>query len=621
MVTPLTIDVSLHVGGHFQSLSGKSVYVGGVHVLLTGISSNSLSYCLLVNEAKKVVGQNVSVFIWYKKPGLAMNVGRTIILGDRDMPAVLKTRDKDNKLDLYVTTRVIPFSSPGKSNPNLGHKKPTSSPKKPNYTKPTSSRGLEKDIPLDIPALQVIHPTPEKLPFRRQQRVGGFFGLSDNLGGSVGGEQQSVGSVGGEQQGGSSVFVEDLVGGSVFGKDQVDGSATVGGGFVVEKGKKNVSEKVKGKSKVVGKRNLVGNRKEVSKDKGRKTKSGKRKQLVEEEGEEDSDLLDSDIEVVEEDLVADDLFQRNEEGGKKKVSFLEDLEEEHNLSDDLRSLEGSEDEGVDNKVFNPNTDFKKKLHLEVGLKFCSVEVLRVALRAHAIENRYEYYFLHNGKNIVRAYCKQKCKCPWDKVRSKIRCVCQQFLCPFTLYATTTTTTKEYMEIRTLNLTHTCSFKGVNSKVSSEYLAEKYLEDWRENPNWELSSFVRDVYRTLGVKISYHQAWLTRARARLIINGDGADEYGRVWEYAHALRKYNPGSTVIVLVDNVENPPPQFQRMYVCLKACKVGFLAGCRPLIGVDGCHLKGPYPGMCLVAVSMDANNNIYPVAWAAVEVENNQT
>ncbi|XP_074303996.1 uncharacterized protein LOC141638481 [Silene latifolia] len=62
-------------------------------------------------------------------------------------------------------------------------------------------------------------------------------------------------------------------------------------------------------------------------------------------------------------------------------------------------------------------------------------------------------------------------------------------------------------------------------------------------------------------------------------------------------------------------------MYVCLKACKVGFLAGCRPLIGVDGCHLKGPYPGMSLVAVSMDGNKNIYPVAWAVVEVENTQT
>ncbi|KAL9241279.1 hypothetical protein vseg_015409 [Gypsophila vaccaria] len=58
-------------------------------------------------------------------------------------------------------------------------------------------------------------------------------------------------------------------------------------------------------------------------------------------------------------------------------------------------------------------------------------------------------------------------------------------------------------------------------------------------------------------------------------------------------------------------------MYVCLEACKEGFIKGCRSIIGIDGCHLKGSYPGMCLVAVFKDGNNNIFPVAWAVVEVE----
>ena len=62
-------------------------------------------------------------------------------------------------------------------------------------------------------------------------------------------------------------------------------------------------------------------------------------------------------------------------------------------------------------------------------------------------------------------------------------------------------------------------------------------------------------------------------------------------------------------------------MYVFLKACKVGFLSGCRPFIGVDGCYLKGPNLGMLLVAVSMDGNHNIYLVAWAVVETENTET
>lgn len=40
-------------------------------------------------------------------------------------------------------------------------------------------------------------------------------------------------------------------------------------------------------------------------------------------------------------------------------------------------------------------------------------------------------------------------------------------------------------------------------------------------------------------------------------------------------------------------PPYFQRLYVCLEACKNGFKRGCRPIIGVDGCHLKGEFAGI----------------------------
>ena len=33
--------------------------------------------------------------------------------------------------------------------------------------------------------------------------------------------------------------------------------------------------------------------------------------------------------------------------------------------------------------------------------------------------------------------------------------------------------------------------------------------------------------------------------------------------------------------------PYFERLYICWAGCKKGFLAGCRPIIGLDSCHLK----------------------------------
>ena len=61
-------------------------------------------------------------------------------------------------------------------------------------------------------------------------------------------------------------------------------------------------------------------------------------------------------------------------------------------------------------------------------------------------------------------------------------------------------------------------------------------------------------------------------------------------------------------------------MDVCLKACANG-IQHCRPLISLDGCFLKRKYEGQLLVAVGIDANDCIYPIAYAIIEIENIET
>lgn len=58
-------------------------------------------------------------------------------------------------------------------------------------------------------------------------------------------------------------------------------------------------------------------------------------------------------------------------------------------------------------------------------------------------------------------------------------------------------------------------------------------------------------------------------------------------------------------------------MYICFGALKKGWKEGCRPVIGLDGCHLKTMYKGQLLAAVGIDGNNGMYPVAYAVVEKE----
>ena len=59
-------------------------------------------------------------------------------------------------------------------------------------------------------------------------------------------------------------------------------------------------------------------------------------------------------------------------------------------------------------------------------------------------------------------------------------------------------------------------------------------------------------------------------------------------------------------------------MYIRYNAQKVGFLGGCRPIIGLDGCHLKGRLGGQILSATTRVTNDNIFSVAFAVVEQEN---
>ncbi|XP_071685946.1 uncharacterized protein [Rutidosis leptorrhynchoides] len=61
----------------------------------------------------------------------------------------------------------------------------------------------------------------------------------------------------------------------------------------------------------------------------------------------------------------------------------------------------------------------------------------------------------------------------------------------------------------------------------------------------------------------------------------------------------------------------FKRIYICLGACKRGFRAIGRDLLGVDGAFMKEPAIGHLLTAVGLDSNNGIYPVAYAIVESE----
>nr|GEX27349.1 hypothetical protein [Tanacetum cinerariifolium] len=60
---------------------------------------------------------------------------------------------------------------------------------------------------------------------------------------------------------------------------------------------------------------------------------------------------------------------------------------------------------------------------------------------------------------------------------------------------------------------------------------------------------------------------------------------------------------------------------IAMARSPTGFKARMRDLLGLDGAFMKGPYPGQLLIAVSVDPNNCIYPLAYGLVKTENTES
>ncbi|XP_014511415.1 uncharacterized protein LOC106770102 [Vigna radiata var. radiata] len=115
------------------------------------------------------------------------------------------------------------------------------------------------------------------------------------------------------------------------------------------------------------------------------------------------------------------------------------------------------------------------------------------------------------------------------------------------------------------------------------------------------------------------AYKEKAIASEQVDGSFKDQFKRIYDYANELLARNPRSTMKVKVED-GGSGPIFKRFYCCLKACKDNFVS-CRPIIGLDGAFLKGRYGGELLTVVGRDANDQMLPLAYAVVEVENKDT
>ncbi|XP_072060521.1 uncharacterized protein [Arachis hypogaea] len=193
-------------------------------------------------------------------------------------------------------------------------------------------------------------------------------------------------------------------------------------------------------------------------------------------------------------------------------------------------------------------------------------------------------------------------------------------CPWIIYCARNSRSGGY-QIKTFNHVHTCGREFGSNMADQNWVAEKLAKRLLSQPRLTHAEAWDHIKIDYNVIISDKMLYRGLKIAREKYVGNEKAQYGKLRDYLQELHRTNHGSTALLAVEPIPQSPPLFDKLYVCLDACKKGFRAGCRPLIGLDGCFLKGYYGGQLLSAVAQDANNHFYVIAYAVVASETKES
>ncbi|MCH79452.1 hypothetical protein A2U01_0000201 [Trifolium medium] len=299
---------------------------------------------------------------------------------------------------------------------------------------------------------------------------------------------------------------------------------------------------------------------------------------------------------------------------RKKEKMVVESDEDYKSEELVSDVDSDNESEEGSKMVYPSFVMPKSMEdykWEKGTKFSSKAEFMNAVATYAIHNGKDIKFGKNDKIRCRAMCKGGCK--WFLFCSKLP-------------------DEDTWQIRTKNDTHSCILRDYNVKLlNSKWLGKRLVPTVKENPNIKCSSICTKAHQKWHAGISRMKSYRAKRAAIKMVDGSFKEQFLRLHDYCNEVIKSNPLSTVklnvqntdvvegqdIIVQDYVDRPIlPSFQRLYMCLDGCKQSFFK-CRPVIGLDGCFLKGYYGGQILAAVGRDPNDQILPIALSVVEAE----
>ncbi|RYR04617.1 hypothetical protein Ahy_B06g084389 [Arachis hypogaea] len=244
-------------------------------------------------------------------------------------------------------------------------------------------------------------------------------------------------------------------------------------------------------------------------------------------------------------------------------------------SESLLTLNSSEDEREWYEFFQFNEAARfGEVYFELEMEFATIESFKTALKDHVIYEGRKIRYIKNDQRRLKSY-----------------------------------------QIKTYISQHTCAREFGSNMADKKWVANKLEKKLRTQPHITLSKAYEHIKVDYNVVINGKMVYRALKEARERVIGSERAQYSKLRDYLCEIHMSNPGSSAIL--DSL----PLFNKLYISLDACKRGFKAGCRKLIGLDGCFLKGCFRGQLLSAIGQDANNHFYVIAFAVVDSETKES
>ncbi|XP_058753082.1 uncharacterized protein LOC131626267 [Vicia villosa] len=232
------------------------------------------------------------------------------------------------------------------------------------------------------------------------------------------------------------------------------------------------------------------------------------------------------------------------------------------------------------------------VNFQLGMVFNIKSIVGEAVREYGMEKNKNIFIKKNDAKRMVILCMERCKF-YMRINKRVG--------------------NQFWQVASLIDEHTCYRTPNNWQAKTEWLAKKFTQILRHNPDMKPAGLIAESVERWGVKLSHDQAYRAKIRAIDLIQGAGMDQFSHLRSYAQDLLKSNPGSNVVLQCSD-SSEGTVFERIYVCLEACIYGFGKFCRPFIGLDACFLKGDFGGQLVAAVGRDGNNQIFLIAYVVV-------